>query len=168
MREQKAWDGGVFPFKDGIGSSCHRPGTSLLFRPGHCLSFLSLFLSLSRLNPARLLYVGRWSFDLISSEILPFVLITNCFTLNTQQHKIFPSALSTPTVSQHLSLSSSHLLLLLSLSLFDLSPSSLLHSGPASKSNIFFLMFVGERGGESGKEQGKGTCTFPKKDVCRA
>lgn len=57
-------------------------------------------LSLPRLNPARLLYVGRWSFDLIPSEILPFLLITNCFTLNTQQHKISPQStphrLSTP------------------------------------------------------------------------
>lgn len=42
-----------------------------------------------------LMYVGRWSFDHISSEILLFLLITNCFTLNPQ-HKSLLHPLSKP------------------------------------------------------------------------
>lgn len=115
---------GYFPFKDGVCLHCHGPETSLLFRPGHCLSH-----SLTPLNPARLLYVGRWSFDLISSEILPFLLITNCFTVNPQQHKISPQfTVKTSIVSQHLSPSTSHLLLLPSYSLSSLSQFSSLSS----------------------------------------
>lgn len=34
--------------------------------------------------------MGRWSFDLVSSEILPFLLITYCFPLNTWLQKISP------------------------------------------------------------------------------
>lgn len=97
-------------------------------------SFLgaSLFLSLSGLNPAWLLHVGRWSFDLISSEILPSLLITNCFTLNTQQHKIsfqsFPSTSHCLPTSQSFNQSFPFF----TLSLFHHSPSSLLHSCPSS------------------------------------
>ncbi len=84
---------GFFLFKDSVSLFCHGPGTSLLFRPGHCFSH-PLSLSLSCLNPAQLLYVGRWSFDLISSEILPFLLITNCFTHSNT--KSLPNPPSTP------------------------------------------------------------------------
>lgn len=44
-----------------------------------------------------LVYVGRWSFDHIPSEILPFLLITNCFTLNPQ-HKSLLHPLSNPNL----------------------------------------------------------------------
>lgn len=88
--------------------------------------------TLSRLNPARLLYVGRWSFDLISSEILPFLLITNCFTLNTQQHKISPQSSGHPPLSPSTSVfqpvTSFYYLFL-----FYLSPSSLLQPHPTSR-----------------------------------
>lgn len=79
--EQKAADGGIFLFKDGVCLSCHRPKTSLCFRQSTAgvSSFLPPFS-----KSGRLMYVGRWSFDHISSEILSVLLITNCFKLNTQ------------------------------------------------------------------------------------
>lgn len=82
------------PSKDGVSLHCQRPETLLLFRTGHCHT-------LSCLNSAGLLYVGRWSFDVISSETLPFLLITNCSTLTTQ-HKFYPQ--NTNSLYWHLSL----------------------------------------------------------------
>lgn len=75
----KAADGRIFLFKDGVCLFCHRPKPSLCFRQ----STAGLYLSRSSKSGC-LMYSGRWSFDHISSEMLSFLLINNCFTLNTQ------------------------------------------------------------------------------------
>lgn len=119
--EQKAADGGIFLFKDGVCLSCHRPKTSLCFRQSTAGVSSSLP---SSSKSGRLMYVGRWSFDHISSEILSFLLITNCFTLSTQDKPLLHPLSNPNLLPAPLSFNQYFLFLL---AVFHLPPSCLLH-----------------------------------------
>ena len=135
---------GSFPFKDGVSLYCHGPETSLLCRPGHCLSHTLSSLS-SKSGPAPVCgQMVLWSYFLRDPALSAHHQLFHAKHTATQN--LFPIHCPPPTVSQHLSLSTSHLFLLLSLSLFHLSPSSLLHPCPTSKVHRVCQTFVCVKG----------------------